>query len=99
MSEATGQTEVVNNETERCFEVQVDGRLAVSHYRRRGDKIFLTHTEVPPEIEGRGVANSLARAALEFARAEGLRVVPRCAFVAAFLKRHPEYQDLVDEAA
>jgi uncharacterized protein len=87
--------EARNNEKENRFEIEVDGKVAATWYRRHGDKIIFTHTEVPPELEGHGVGGALARAALTYARKEGLRVVPLCPFVAAFIKRHTEFQDLV----
>ena len=89
--------EPVNNEAESRFELDVDGKLAVSEYRKRPGKIIFTHTEVPLELEGQGIGNVLARSALDYARSEGLRVVPHCQFIAAFIKRHPEYQDLVEQ--
>ena len=87
---------VTNNESENQFEIEVEGQLAVSQYRRRNGTIVFTHTEVPLRLEGQGIGNQLAKTALEYARNEGLRVVPRCRFIAAFIERHPEYQDLVE---
>ena len=75
--------------------MNIDGELAVSAYRRNDDTIIFTHTEVPPHLEGKGIGNQLARAALDYARSEELKVVPRCPFISAFIRRHPEYQDLV----
>jgi predicted GNAT family acetyltransferase len=87
---------VVDNPAENRFEALVDGKLAIAEYVRRGsDMIIFTHTFVPPEIEGRGIANALARFALAQARREGLRVVPRCHFFEAFIQRHPKEQDLL----
>ena len=77
------------------FIVHRDGHLAELDYQLFSDKIVCTHTGVPRELEGRGVGGSLARVGLEWARARGLRVVPVCPFVAAFIARHPEYVDLV----
>ena len=88
---------VKNNEAEHRFELEVDGQTAISEYQRRNGTIVFTHTEVPLKLEGKGIGNALARSALDYARSEGLQVVPRCPFIAAFIKRHPEYQDLVDE--
>lgn len=65
-------------------------------YRREADRITFTHTVVEPEHEGEGVGSALAQAALDGARAAGLRVVPQCPFVAAWIRRHPDYADLVD---
>ena len=99
MSSARQDAAVVNNESAGRFEIDIEGQLAVSNYRRRDDRIVFTHTEVPEQFEGRGKGNRLAVAALDFAREEGLRVVPRCRFIAAFIERHREYQDLVDKPA
>lgn len=76
------------------FEIRKDGATAVAEYQLSGDTLILTHTEVPPEHRGQGIANQLARAAFEFARARHLRVRPRCPFMASWLRRHPEYEDL-----
>jgi len=96
MSDETTTGEVRNNRDAGRFEIEVDGQLAVSNYIMRGNTIYFTHTEVPASMEGHGVGNKLARASLDYARANKLRVVPRCPFIAAFIKRHTEYQDLVD---
>jgi predicted GNAT family acetyltransferase len=61
----------------------------------RGHDLDLVHTEVPRALEGRGYASALATAALEHARHEGVKVIPSCPYVKAFLQRHPEYADLV----
>ncbi len=88
---------VRNNEAAQRFELEADGQLAVSEYHRRDGTMVFTHTEVPLKLEGQGIGNELAKAALDYARSEGLRVVPRCRFIAAFIERHPEYQNLVEE--
>jgi predicted GNAT family acetyltransferase len=92
---------VVKNEAEQRYEALVDGRLAVITYQRRADRIIFIHTEVPEALEGHGIAGAMARFALDEARAQGLVVIPRCPFVAAYIRRHPEYADLVppDERA
>ena len=77
------------------FETELDGKLAVADYRLDGKIMVFTHTFVPPEMRGRGVAEKLVRAALEWARAQGRHVVPQCSYVAVFVERHAEYQDLV----
>lgn len=88
--------EISNNTEQRRWQVEVDGRLSQIKYQEREGQIIYLHTEVPPELEGRGIAGAMARAALDDARARGLRVVPLCPFVASYIRRHPEYQDLVD---
>ena len=64
-------------------------------YRLHGEVITLVHTEVDPAFGGQGHAATLARGALDDARARGLRVVPSCPYVAAYIEKHPEYADLV----
>ena len=90
--------DIVNNTRAHRFELTVDGHMAKSWYRLSPGVITFTHTEVPEELEGRGIGSRLVRAALDHARAEGLKVVPLCPFTAAWIKRHPDYADLVIEA-
>ena len=77
------------------YEAVVDGHLSVCEYELSGDQMVFTHTLVPPELRGRGVAEQLVRAALADARAAGRSVVPACSYVAKFIERHREYQDLL----
>ena len=86
---------VLDNPEETRFETHVDGHIAFVSYLRRGDTIFFTHTEVPKELEGRGLGSALARAVLDRARAEHWKVVARCPFIAQYVERHPEYQSLL----
>jgi predicted GNAT family acetyltransferase len=86
---------VIHNEEAHRFETQVDGLRALIAYRQFPDRIVFTHTEVPPALEGPGVAAKLARTALDFARAHHLRVVPLCPYVTSFLRKHAEYHDLI----
>ena len=82
---------VVVHEAVSCrFEILGRHNVAFAEYVRNGDALILTRTFVPPELRGRGFAEALVRAALDFARAERLRVVPECSYVAAFVERHPE---------
>jgi len=69
--------------------------LAVLEYERTGDRVTYTHTFVPPELRGRGLAEALVRTALTDARTAGLKVVPQCSYVAKFIERHAEYQPLL----
>jgi predicted GNAT family acetyltransferase len=78
------------------FTTQADGHEAELVYRLREQSMVIEHTGVPEAIGGRGIAGDLVRTALEYARAQGLRVVPACSYSAEFVKRHPEYADLVD---
>lgn len=77
------------------FEIALGDDLAMCVYRREGGVLALTHTEVPIAHEGRGVAAALVRATLDWARSQGLRVRPLCSYVAAYMRRHRETQDLL----
>ena len=88
-------TEVINNETEQRYELHVDGALAgFARYRLRPDAVVFTHTEIFDAYEGQGLGGKLARAALDDVRSRGARVRPQCPFIAAWIDRHPDYQDL-----
>ncbi len=92
----TEQTiEVRHNDAAQRFEARVGGWLCRCDYRRVGDVLQLVHTEVPPALEGRGIAAQLVKAALDFAESHGLMVQPRCSYVLAYLRRHPERAALV----
>lgn len=86
---------VTHNEEAQRFEATVDGLHAIITYCRFPDRIVFNHTEVPPPLEGKGLAAKLSHAALDFARANHLRVVPLCPYVSSFLRKHREFQDLV----
>ena len=86
---------IVDNRARHRFELVVDGETAIAVYRRDGDRIRFTHTEVPPAIEGRGVGKALVGGALDQVRAQGLRVVPLCPFVRHYIETHPETRDLL----
>ncbi len=67
----------------------------MAEYHLKNNVIIFTHTEVPGVMEGKGVAGTLIETALDAARAEDYQVVPLCPFVATYIRRHPEYRDLV----
>lgn len=88
---------VVQNAELRRYEAWVDGALAgFAEYRARGaDTVVFTHTEVDDAFEGKGVASRLIRYALDDVRDQGRSVVARCPFVAAYIREHPAYADLL----
>lgn len=78
---------VVHNPELHRFEIHVGGSLAVAEYEEQGNEMVFTHTFVPPELRGRGLAAELVEAGLAFAKEQGRKVVPACSYVAAYLKR------------
>lgn len=87
---------VVHDPEASRYEVYVGDELAgLAAYRLEPGRMVLTHTEVDPAFEGRGLAGRLAKTALDDARSQGLQVVPACSYMVTYIKRHPEYADLV----
>lgn len=87
---------VEENPAQHRFEILVDNALAgFTAYLPRGEVLVFTHTEVDERYQGMGVGAALVQGTLDQIRARGGRVVPKCPFVAAFIKRHPDYADLV----
>ena len=78
------------------FIVTVDGGVSVLDYRLVGTAVHILHTEVPPALQGRGLAAALVQAALAHARSQGWRVRPVCSYVQAYMQRHPETIDLLE---
>jgi uncharacterized protein len=88
-----------DNPEKHRFELDFgDGSFAIAEYTLPAGKIVFTHTEVPPAHEGQGIGSALVRFALRSARDRGLKVIPICPFVAAYIKKHEEEQDLLDPA-
>ncbi len=86
---------VHHNTAAQRFECTVDQHLCVADYQRSDDVLRLTHTHVHPSLQGRGIASALAAAAVELARAEGLKIDPVCSYMRVYMERHPETQALL----
>ncbi|NJC21592.1 hypothetical protein BJ994_000668 [Arthrobacter pigmenti] len=88
--------QVSNNSDAGRYEISLDGKPAgFAEYRLKDSRVIFTHTEVDSAFEGRGAGSTLARYALDDVRSRGLQAAPLCPFIAAYIERHPEYQDLV----
>jgi predicted GNAT family acetyltransferase len=85
---------VRDNTTLHRFELDTDGHVAFSEYKRVDGVLTIRHTEVPKDLEGRGIGSTLIRGVLDTARAQGFKVKPLCPFAKAYVERHPEYADL-----
>ncbi len=86
---------VSNNPAYHRYELKVDGHIAATYHKIADGVITFTHTEVPPELGGKGIGSRLIKGALDQVRADGLKVIAQCAFVEAYIERHPEYADLL----
>lgn len=86
---------IAHNPAASRFEALVDAQLCVAVYRLVDGVMWMTHTEVPSSLRGRGIAARLVDAALAYARAQGHRVRPACSYVRSHLRRHPQWQDLL----
>jgi hypothetical protein len=73
----------------------LDGHIAATYYKIADGVITFIHTEVPPELGGKGVGSKLVKGALDQLRAEGLKVIAQCPFVKAYIEKHPDYADLL----
>lgn len=95
-TEPTADEEVVDNVAESRYEIRADGDVAgFAAYTRSGDHVTFTHTEIDDAFEGRGLGSRLARAALDHTRQQHRTVTPECPFIAGYIERHPEYNDLI----
>lgn len=91
------EKKVVDNPKEHRYELLVDADVAgYVQYDEVATGVVLTHTEVLPEHEGKGYGSQLARGTLEAVRARGKKVIPVCHFIAGYLRKHPEYVDVVE---
>jgi uncharacterized protein len=97
MSNTKSPIDVRHNTATSRFEATVDGHLCVASYHLVDGVMRIHHTEVPAALEGRGIAGQLVRAALAYAAANALEVEPRCSYVRAYMKRHPETHVLLPE--
>ena len=89
--------DVIDNTDEKRFEIHIEGYIAFEDYEffttsQGEDGIAYTHTEVPEELGGRGIAGYLAKSILDDAAAKNLRVKPICPYIKAYIDKHPEYQ-------
>ncbi|MNX80980.1 hypothetical protein D3C86_1126540 [compost metagenome] len=98
MDEPLMNTTPRDNPAASRFELPLGDRLAIADYILTPGAIAFTHTEVPPEFQGRGLASKLIKFALDAARDRNLSVTPHCEAVASYIARHPGYQDLLEPA-
>lgn len=88
-------TDVIDNAPKGRFELVEHGLTAFADYRLEDGRLVIPHVEAPPALRGTGTAGRLMTGVLDEARRRGLKVVPLCGYAAAFIRRHPEHQDLL----
>ncbi len=87
--------DITHNQAAKRFEVSIDNQIGYISYQERDGKLIYDHTIVPQELGGRGVGSALVKHALDYAREQNKKVLPQCSFVASYISKHSEYQDLV----
>lgn len=98
MGQEINQHDIRHDTEQHRFSVLVDGEKALLDYSPEGENTLnYNHTFVPPELRGKGVASVLAKAALDYARENGYTVIPSCSFVAAYVRKHPEYDGIIEK--
>lgn len=86
---------LINNESIHNFDLVVDGYRSFIDYKQKGNKVFLIHTEVAPELKGKGVAEAMVEKTFNYLEEHQLKMVPLCVYVGLYLKRHPEWNRLL----
>ena len=89
------EIELTDNQAAHHFELVVEGHTAFIDYKRSNERLFLIHTEVPDELEGKGVGSAIVEKAFKYAEQNNLKIVPLCSFVQSYLKRHQEWSRIV----
>ncbi len=90
-------SELIHNESENQFELHIGEQIAFVEYYRDGNKIHLTHTEVPQSLQGHGVGSELTEKTFQYIRNNNLVLIPLCSFVAHYVNNHPQWHSILSE--
>lgn len=91
------EIELIDHKELHNYELWIDNQKSFIDYKLKGDKVYLLHTEVPKELEGKGIAAALVEKTLNDIESRQLKLVPLCSYIQIFLKRHPEWNHLVED--
>ena len=89
--------DITHNPADDRFEVWIDGKLSKLDYIQEAKNFVIAHVGVYPEHRGQGVAGKIVEAALQYARENGLRVIPMCSYAAAYIRRNPQHMELTEQ--
>jgi predicted GNAT family acetyltransferase len=96
MSNTPANPPVIHHSVHSRFEVVINNTQAFLNYTLADGRMTITHTFVPPELRGQNIAGQLAKAAFDYARTEGFKVVPQCSYIAVYASRHAEAKALLE---
>lgn len=92
------EIELIDNTDKSRFEVEIKDKMAIMDYKKKDNKLYILHTEVPKEFEGKGIASAMVKKVLNLIKEKDMKLVSLCPFVSGYIKRHPEYKSLVANA-
>lgn len=92
------EIELIDNTDKSRFEVEIEDKMAIMDYKKKDSKLYILHTEVPKEFEGKGIASAMVKKVLNLIKEKDMKLVSLCPFVSGYIKRHPEYKSLVANA-
>ena len=92
------EIELIDNTDKSRFEVEIEDKMAIMDYKKKDNKLYILHTEVPKEFEGKGIASAMVKKVLNIIKEKDMKLVSLCPFVSGYIKRHPEYKSLVANA-
>ena len=92
------EIELIDNKDKSRFEVEIEDKMAIMDYKKKDNKLYILHTEVPKEFEGKGIASAMVKKVLNLIKEKDMKLVSLCPFVSGYIKRHPEYKSLVANA-
>lgn len=92
------EIELIDNKDKSRFEVEIQDKMAIMDYKKKDNKLYILHTEVPKEFEGKGIASAMVKKVLNLIKEKDMKLVSLCPFVSGYIKRHPEYKSLVANA-
>jgi predicted GNAT family acetyltransferase len=90
-----GHAQLINNQSNHSFELLINGERSFIDYRQQGDIYQLIHTEVPKDLQGQGIAALLVEKTFQYLEANHFKMIPYCAYIQAYLKKHPDWHRLI----